>query len=110
MSKKTAKTMTSRPPNLVLASSSPYRKLLLERLGLPFRVVQPKLIESPIDGETPAETAVRLAEAKARAVGTSAAHALIIGSDQVADLNGAVVGKPRDHVDAFSQLKQLRGR
>ena len=96
--------------SLVLASTSVYRKLLLERLGLPFVVAAPVIDEAVLVAESPADTAVRLAEAKARAVVPSHPDALIIGADQVADLDGAVVGKPRDHQHALEQLKAMRGR
>lgn len=99
---------TNRP--LVLASASPYRRALLERLGLPFTAVAPLVDETPRVGERPAETALRLAEAKARAVAAQHPTALIIGSDQIADLQGAALGKPRDRADALEQLRSMRGR
>lgn len=111
MSKKLVKTTTStetRP--LVLASTSRYRKALLARLGLAFEVVAPGVDETPLSAETPAETALRLAEAKARAVSSRHPKALIIGSDQVAEFDGKAIGKPRDHADALAQLKAMRGR
>jgi septum formation protein len=95
---------------LVLASSSTYRRQLLERLGLPFSVVAPDVDERVLDGEIPAGTAVRLAETKARAVAGRHPHALIIGCDQVAACDGVAVGKPRDRDDALAQLKSMRGR
>src|SRR5215470_9161769 len=111
MSKKTVKTMTSsKSPRLVLASGSPYRRMLLERLGLPFTSVTPHLDEAPLPKERPGETAVRLAEAKARAVGPSHPDALIIGSDQIAEFGGVRLGKPRDPADALEQLRAMRGR
>jgi septum formation protein len=111
MSKKTVKTKTSqRTPWLVLASASPYRKELLERLGLPFTSVAPRVDESALPGERPAETALRLAEAKARAVGASHPQALVVGSDQIAEFDGAALGKPRDPADALAQLRAMRGR
>jgi septum formation protein len=97
-------------PPLVLASGSPYRHALLHRLGLPFIAVAPRLDEASREGERPAETAVRLAEAKARAVAAAYPEALIIGADQVADLRGLAVGKPRDRAEALEQLRMLRGR
>jgi septum formation protein len=93
---------------LVLASSSRYRKALLERLGLPFEVVPPSVIETPRPGE--AELALRLAELKARAVAPTHPSALIIGSDQVAEFAGAAVGKPRDRAHALEMLRAMRGR
>jgi septum formation protein len=111
MSKKTVKTKTSRETlRLVLASGSPYRRQLLERLGLPFTTVAPEIDESPLPQERPAETAVRLAEAKARAVGANHRDALVIGSDQIAEFDGAPLGKPRDPADALAQLRAMRGR
>jgi septum formation protein len=109
MSKKTVKTMTSAtPPALILASGSAYRRALLERLGLPFETVAPAIDETPLEGERPAETALRLAEAKARAAGRP--DALVIGSDQVAALDDAPIGKPRDRTHALDQLRAMRGR
>ena len=95
---------------LILGSSSVYRRELLERLGLPFSVVAPEVDERVLDGEIPASTAVRLAEAKARAVARRHPNALIIGCDQVAACDGVAVGKPRDRDDALAQLKSMRGR
>jgi septum formation protein len=106
--------MTSPRPResaaLVLASSSSYRRALLERLGLPFSVVAPKIDEAVRYGELPAATSVRLAEAKARAIATTHPNALIIGCDQVASCDGIAIGKPRDRDDALAQLKAMRGR
>jgi septum formation protein len=104
-----------RPP-LILASSSPYRRMLLERLRLPFDIAVPSLDETPKPGETPAATALRLAEAKARAVADrekaapDAPGALIIGSDQVATFDGRQMGKPGTHERALAQLQAMRGR
>ena len=89
---------------LVLASTSRYRRLLLDRLGVPFEVAAPEVDETALAGEAPRATAIRLAEAKARAVAERYAAALVIGSDQVADLDGRAVGKPADHADAVAQL------
>ena len=80
------------PRRLVLASASPYRRALLERLGLPFICVAPKIDETPRAGEPVAETAIRLAEAKARAVAAQHPAALIIGCDQIADCHGVAIG------------------
>jgi septum formation protein len=77
---------------------------------LAFEVVAPGVDEAPLPGERPAETAVRLAEAKARAVAPAHPDALIIGSDQVADFHGDPIGKPRDRADALEQLRAMRGR
>jgi len=110
VSKKTVKTTTSPPiAALVLASSSRHRRALLERLGLPFTVVAPEIDETALPGERPAETAVRLAEAKARAVAPKRPDALIIGSDQVAEFRGEPVGKPRDSAHALELLRAMRG-
>ena len=100
--------MTSR--RLVLASTSRYRRELLERLRLPFDVVAPNVDEAPLDGEAPAATALRLALAKADAVAAEDIEAVVIGSDQVADLDGRGLGKPGDHVRATAQLHAMRGR
>jgi septum formation protein len=97
-------------PALVLASASRYRKALLERLGLPFTMAAPDIDETPRPGEAPAETVVRLAEAKARAVAELHPDALIIGCDQVAEFERQPVGKPRDPADALAQLRAMRGR
>jgi septum formation protein len=97
-------------PMLVLASTSPYRRELLARLGLPFKVANPRTDESPLPGESPPTTALRLAEAKARAVAADFPDALIIGSDQVAEMDGRVFGKPGSHERAVAQLKELSGR
>jgi len=95
---------------LVLASTSPYRRALLARLRLPFDVEAPGVDESVLDGETPAKTALRLALAKAAAVAGRDPAAVVVGSDQVADLDGRGIGKPGDHVRATAQLRAMRGR
>jgi len=100
----------SSPRRLILASSSPYRRALLERLHLSFEVIVPGIDETPLPGETPAQTALRLAEAKAREVARNAPEALIIGSDQVATLDGLQIGKPGNHAAALTQLQMMRGR
>jgi len=101
--------MTPRPP-LILGSTSRYRRELLERLRLPFEVRSPLVDETPRAGEAPAALALRLALAKARAVAAQAPDAVVIGSDQVADLDGQPVGKPGDHARAVAQLQAMRGR
>jgi septum formation protein len=98
------------PPPLVLASTSVYRRALLSRLGLAFTTASPDVDETPLPGEPPAATARRLAEAKARAVAAHHAQALVLGSDQVADLDGIAIGKPVDHADAVRQLTMMSGR
>lgn len=94
---------------LILASTSPFRRELLSRLGIPFEVTNPRTDETPLPGETPENTALRLAEAKAKAVAGDFPDALIIGSDQVAVLNGQVFGKPGTHQRAVEQLRTLSG-
>jgi septum formation protein len=93
---------------LVLASTSPYRRALLERLGLPFEVVSPKCDEAPLANETPQETASRLAVLKAKSLGYP--DALVIGSDQVAVSEGERLDKPGDHATATRQLRTLSGK
>ena len=95
---------------IVLASTSPFRKDLLSKLGLPFVTADPATDESTVLGETPEATALRLSEAKARAVASLYPEALIIGSDQVACLEGQIFGKPGTHENAVKQLKAMRGR
>ncbi len=95
---------------LILGSTSRYRRQLLERLGLPFDVVAPEVDETPNPGETPAAMAARLALAKAQAVAQRHPQAVVIGSDQVADLDGEPLGKPGDHARATAQLRRMRGR
>jgi len=97
-------------PALILASTSPYRRELLERLRLPFTVQAPQVDETPLPGETPAELALRLALAKARAVAALRPDAVVIGADQVADLDGAPIGKPGSHERAVQQLRAMSGR
>jgi len=98
------------PMNLILASSSPYRRELLERLQLPFSVVSPDVDETPLTGESPEQTALRLAQKKARKVGESHPDSLVIGCDQVATLDGLQLGKPLTHDNAVNQLRLMRGR
>ena len=94
---------------LILASSSIYRQELLKRLRLAFTAVSPDIDESPLAGETPPATALRLAEQKARALAGRFPDALIIGSDQVAELNGLAIGKPDNHIEAVKQLTAASG-
>jgi septum formation protein len=98
----------SRP--LVLGSTSRYRRELLDRLRLPFQVAAPGVDETPAPGETPLATALRLSEAKARAVASRFPVALVIGSDQVAECDGRPVGKPGNRDTAIAQLRMLSGR
>ncbi len=95
---------------LVLASSSPYRRELLARLKIPFEVVLPEVDETPRPGETPQALVERLAVEKARSVAESVPDALVIGSDQVAVYDGAIVGKPHTHERAVQQLRAAAGR
>ena len=95
---------------LILASSSIYRRELLQRLQLPFTVVSPQVDETPLAGEAPQATALRLAQAKARKVGHDHKDALIIGCDQVAMLDDEQLGKPLVHDRAIEQLRKMRGR
>jgi septum formation protein len=97
-------------PGLILASTSIYRRELLERLRLPFDIVPPDVDETPMPGETPRQLACRLAMAKARAVAARHPQAVVIGSDQVADLNGQALGKPLVHAVAIQQLQRMRGQ
>jgi septum formation protein len=93
---------------LVLASTSPYRRALLERLGLPFEVAAPSCDETPLPGEAPQDTATRLAVLKAKSL--SYPDALVIGSDQVAFSQGTRLDKPGDHATATRQLRTLSGK
>ncbi len=101
--------MTPRP-RLVLASTSPYRRALLQRLGLEFSVADPAVPEEQRAGEAPQDMAKRLAEGKARAVASRFPGSLIIGSDQVAACGSEVLGKPLTHDNAVRQLRLLSGR
>ena len=95
---------------LILASTSPYRRELLSRLGLPFSVENPQTDETPVAGESPENLALRLSEAKARALAKTFPDALIIGSDQVATVNTKIYGKPGNHENAKRQLQELSGK
>lgn len=96
--------------SLILASSSVYRRELLARLRLDFSCVSPDIDETAQPAEAPKATAMRLALAKAQAVAKYHPQALIIGSDQVADLDGKPLGKPGDHANAVRQLRAMRGK
>lgn len=114
--------VTTPKPALLLASTSVYRRELLGRLGLPFQALAPHTDETPLPNETPPELALRLARAKAHAVAQAwqtqprppeavgAADPIVIGSDQVADLDGEPLGKPGTHERAVAQLRAMRGR
>ncbi len=95
---------------LILASSSPYRKELLQRLHLDFEVFSPDIDESQLADERPEQTALRLAQLKARKIGETHPEAIIIGCDQVATLDGIQLGKPGDHENAIKQLQMMRGK
>jgi septum formation protein len=101
---------TQRRRPLILGSTSRYRRELLARLGLPFEVAAPDVDETPLPGEPPVATALRLSEAKARAVAARYEDALVIGSDQVADCDGRAVSKPGDRANAQRELRALSGR
>jgi len=100
----------SPPPRLILASTSPFRRELLGRLGLPFETTAPDVDETPSPGETPRDLVSRLAEAKARDAANRFPGAVIIGSDQVACLDGNILGKPENRDGAIEQLRQASGR
>lgn len=97
-------------PPLILASTSRYRRELLQRLRLPFAVESPHTDETPLPGEAPAALALRLALAKAQAVAAQHPEAVVIGSDQVADLQGQPIGKPGDFERAVQQLHRMSGQ
>ena len=93
-----------------MGSTSAYRHELLSRLRIPFEVVAPEVDETPTPDEEPAQLACRLAMAKARAVATRFPQSVVIGSDQVADLDGEAIGKPESHAPAVAQLRRMRGK
>ncbi len=101
---------TSENPGLVLSSTSPFRKALLERLGIPFTTASPDIDESHHNGETPEELVCRLAQEKAQAVAGEHTSALIIGSDQVACIDGRILGKPGNRENAIAQLENASGK
>src|SRR3954453_5239459 len=100
----------AQPRRLVLASTSAYRKALLERFALTFELASPLVDEHPLAGEAPDDTALRLAALKAQSVRATHRDALIIGSDQVAMSAGRVLDKPGNHANAVRQLKSLSGK
>ncbi|MGE0100081.1 MAG: Maf family nucleotide pyrophosphatase [Hydrogenophaga sp.] len=105
--------MTSSPQpsrSLILGSTSRYRHELLSRLRVPFNAVAPEVDETPKPGENPADLALRLALAKARDVARRFPQAVVIGSDQVADLHGVPLGKPGTHERAVEQLRRMSGK
>lgn len=95
---------------VVLASTSPYRKAILEKLGIEFVCVPPDIDETPLADESPEQLVARLAEQKARAVAGRCPDSLIIGSDQTAVVDGIMLGKPGDHDNAVMQLKRASGK
>ena len=95
---------------LILASSSEFRRQLLQKLLIPFNSISPKIDETALEGEKPHETALRLAQEKAKKIGAEYPHALVIGCDQVATLDGEQLGKPLNHQNATKQLQTMRGR
>jgi septum formation protein len=99
-----------RSRRLVLASTSRYRRDLLARLHIPFSVRNPQVDETPGSDEPPRDLALRLALAKACAIARAEPDAIVIGSDQVADLDGVAIGKPGDHERATAQLRAMRGK
>ncbi len=104
--------MTKKPikQTLILASSSEFRRALLQKLELSFKSISPNVDETPLDAEKPQDTALRLAQDKARKIGSEYPHALVIGCDQVATLDGEQLGKPLNHTNATKQLQKMRGR
>jgi septum formation protein len=102
--------IASPPRTLILGSTSPYRRELLSRLRLPFEIAAPEVDETPQDGEAPAQLATRLARAKAQEVARRHPQAIVIGSDQVADLRGQALGKPGNHARAVQQLQRMSGQ
>jgi len=97
------------PRALVLGSTSRYRCELLQRLRIPFEIAAPDVDETPLPGESPRNLAMRLSLAKAHAVAARFPQAVVIGSDQVADLHGEPLGKPGNHANAVAQLRRMRG-
>ena len=106
----TQTTTTPATRQLILGSTSRYRRELMERLCIPFEVYSPDVDETPLPQEAPRALAERLALAKAKAVAAKFPEAVVIGSDQVADLNGQSLGKPGTHDRAVAQLRQMRGQ
>lgn len=103
-------TIPTPEPRIILASSSVYRQELLSRLQVPFAVQVPAVDEMPLPGETPVQTATRLAREKAENVAKSNPNAIVIGSDQVATLHNLQIGKPGNHANALKQLQLMRGQ
>lgn len=95
---------------LVLASTSPFRKAILDKLAIKFDTASPNTDESPLDGETPQNLVERLSIAKAKAVAAKASNSLVIGSDQVSVIDGEIIGKPHTHENAVKQLQNASGK
>ncbi|HDS2183943.1 Maf family protein [Klebsiella aerogenes] len=95
--------------NLLLASTSPWRRMLLEKLSLPFECAAPEVDETPLPGESARQLVVRLAQAKAQALASRFPQHLIIGSDQVCVLDGEITGKPHTEENAHRQLRKASG-
>ncbi len=95
---------------LILASTSPFRKAILDKLGIEFGTASPETDETPLENETPQQLVERLSIAKAKAIADKNSDALVIGSDQVAVINGVIVGKPLTHENAVKQLKNASGK
>ncbi len=95
---------------LILASTSPFRKAILEKLGVEFDTASPKTDETALDNETPQQMVERLSIAKAEAIANKTTNALVIGSDQVSVIDGKIVGKPHTHENAVNQLKNASGK
>ena len=104
------KTKINMQKTLVLGSTSPFRKELLERFGLPFITDSPDIDETPLANESPEDYVLRLSLQKAQAVAVNHPNALVIGSDQCSILNGEIRGKPENHVNATKQLKESSGQ
>jgi len=102
--------MKNAKQTLILASSSEYRRQLLQKLQIPFTSIAPKIDEAALPDEKPHETALRLAQEKALKIASEYPNALVIGCDQVATLDGEQLGKPGNHQNATRQLQKMRGR
>ena len=96
--------------DLILASTSPFRRAVLEKLGIPFETASPDVDETPLPGESPAALVERLAIAKAQAIASKRDRGLVIGSDQVAVIDGDILGKPGSHEQAVAQLQRASGK
>ena len=95
---------------LILASTSPFRKTILEKLGISFEIMSPEVDETALEKETPQQLVERLSIAKAKAVADKVKDALVIGSDQVSVINNEIIGKPHTYENAVKQLKNASGK